>query len=72
MTVESVPIYLESTYGPMTSALALSAGKHSAVSYDVRHTNGRRVEVRAYPMTILGQQLVAGLTAEHSQTAGSE
>ena len=38
----------------VTSALALSAGKHSAVSYDVRHTRRRRAAVRAYPMTMLG------------------
>jgi len=28
--VKSILIYLENTYGPMTSALTLSASKHSA------------------------------------------
>ena len=37
--VKSILIYLESTYGPMTSALTLSARKRSARSDDVRHTD---------------------------------
>ena len=40
--VKSIPIYLESTYGPMTSALTLSASKRSASSDDVRHTDEQR------------------------------
>ena len=43
--VKSILIYLENTYGPMTSALTLSASEHAdvrPVSYDVRHTDEQR------------------------------